>query len=60
MSGKLIVVLLIALCALISLIEGFICAREAMKQNDKVLAIGAAVLYFCGMGLLLCLNSITV
>lgn len=59
MSTQLIGVLFIGFCAFISLLEGFISARKALKQNDKVLAAFAVVFLVCGTVLLLCLNSIT-
>jgi hypothetical protein len=59
MSTQLIGVLFISFCAFISLLEGFISARKALKQDDKVMAAFAGVFLICGMVLLLCLNSIT-
>ena len=59
MNTQLIGVLFIGFCALISLLEGFLCARKALKQNDKVLTAFAVVYFVCGMVLLLCLNNIT-
>lgn len=58
MSTQLIGVLFIGFCALISLLEGFYCARKAMKQDDKVLAAFAIVFLVCGAVLMLCLNNI--
>lgn len=59
MSTQLFGILLIGLCASISLLQGFVCARKAMKQNDKTLTAFAVVFLVCGVALLLCLNSIT-
>ena len=59
MSTQIIGILFIGFCAFISLLEGFICARKALKQNDKIMAAFAIVYNICGVGLLLCLNSIT-
>lgn len=59
MSTQLIGVIFIGFSALISLLEGFISARKAMKENDKVMTAFAVVFLVCGTVLLLCLNSIT-
>lgn len=58
MSTQTIIILLIGLCALASLLEGFACARKAVKQNDKTLSVFAVVIIISGIVLMLCLNSI--
>ena len=59
MSTQTIGIICIGLCAAISLLQGFISAHKAMKQNDKVLAAFAVVFIVCGIAILLCLNGIT-
>ena len=59
MSTELIGFIFIAICACISLLQGMHCARLAMKEGDKVMAVGAFVFHTCGLILLLCLNSMT-
>ena len=58
MSTKTIIILLIGLCALVSLLEGFACARKALKQDDKTLSVFAGVFIISGMVLTLCLSNI--
>ena len=58
MSTKTIIILLIGLCAIVSLLEGFACARKALKQDDKTMSIFAAVFIISGMVLTLCLSNI--
>lgn len=58
MNTQLIGVIFIGLCAFISLLQGFNCARKALKEDDKVLTFFAVVFNLCGIVLLLCLNSI--
>lgn len=58
MSTELVGILLIGLCALVSLIQGFNCARRALKQNDNALTVFAVVFLVCGTVLLMCLNNI--
>lgn len=60
MSTQIIGMLFIAFCACISLIEGSMCARKAIKEHDTVLTIFGCVFYICGIVLVLCLNSIRV
>ena len=59
MSSQIIGILFIGFSACISLLQGLNCARKAMKEGDKVLAVFAVVFNLCGITLLLCLNSIT-
>lgn len=59
MDSQLISVLFIGLSAFISLLQGFISARKALKENDKVLTAFAVVFLTCGTVLLLFLRSLT-
>ena len=58
MSTQLIGVILIGFCAFLSLLQGFICARKAMKQRSNAMTAFAVVFLGCGMILVLCLSSI--
>lgn len=58
MTTQLIIILFVGFAAIMAFLEGFICARKALKQSDKVMAVAAVVFIFCGVVLLLCLNSI--
>ena len=58
MSTQLIGVILIGFCAFLSLLQGFICARKAMKQRSNALTAFAVVFLGCGVILMLCLCSI--
>ena len=58
MSTQLIGVILIGFCAFLSLLQGFICARKAMKQRSNALTAFAVVFLGCGVTLMLCLCSI--
>lgn len=58
MSTQLIGVILIGFCAFLSLLQGFICARKAMKQRSNAMTAFAAIFLGCGMILVLCLSSI--
>ena len=58
MSTQLIGVILIGFCAFLSLLQGFICARKAMKQRSNAMTAFAVVFLGCGMILMLCLSGI--
>lgn len=58
MSTQIIIILIIGLCALVSILNGFVCAYKAVKQNDKIMSVFAAVFIISGMVLTLCLSNI--